>query len=141
MLRYLFSLLVKLSQNNDLTDSASKSTGDCLRVQPKMWGRVVITGRKETSEWFNNSILKNEFYKAWFGARVRSVEIGFSMGRVRQCLYKTSFLCYFFKFAPKTKDQRPLLLLVPLFYSFAASRASLDRIIEKLKKMLEVPPI
>jgi hypothetical protein len=38
LLLYLFSLLVKLSQNNDLTDSGSKSTGDCTRVQPKMWG-------------------------------------------------------------------------------------------------------
>jgi hypothetical protein len=33
-----------------------------------------------TSQWgvqfatFNNSILKNEFYKDWFGARVPSVE-------------------------------------------------------------------
>jgi hypothetical protein len=35
---YLFSLLVKLSQNNDLTDPGSRSTGDCSRVQPKMWG-------------------------------------------------------------------------------------------------------
>jgi glycosyltransferase involved in cell wall biosynthesis len=56
MLRYLFSLLVKLSQNNDLTDSGSRSTRDCSRVLPKMWGRVVITVRKETSEWFNKRI-------------------------------------------------------------------------------------
>jgi hypothetical protein len=35
-----------------------------------------------------NSLLKNEFYKGRFGAR----PVGeFSMGRVRQCPYKTSF--------------------------------------------------
>jgi hypothetical protein len=35
LLRYLFSLMVKFSQNNDLTDFGSRCTGDCSRVQPK----------------------------------------------------------------------------------------------------------
>jgi hypothetical protein len=37
LLRYLFSFLVKFSQNNDLTDFGSRSTEVCSRVQPKIW--------------------------------------------------------------------------------------------------------
>jgi hypothetical protein len=40
-----------------LEDFRARSTGDCSRVPTtKMWGWVVITGRKENSEWFKKRI-------------------------------------------------------------------------------------
>jgi hypothetical protein len=38
LLRYLFSLMVEFSQNNDLKDFESRCTGDCWGVQPKCGG-------------------------------------------------------------------------------------------------------
>jgi hypothetical protein len=71
--------------------------------------RVTSLRARRVAECFQrrkcfNSILKNEFYKGviWrTSPRCRKRPVGeFSMGRVRQYPYKTSFVCYFLEFAP-----------------------------------------